>query len=308
MFAEGWYLRKERFVVYQIAMLTGLAAECTATYSLSKYQTLKHNFYVQSTILEPSSSTSAHLDQRSLNSSAISTIVFCVLVATLFGADFFFLVFWPERRYPKWYVRVKEVLAVIITAGVGASAIVSTWVVATHSAVISGVDHDTAASILRVYSRPPIVYRHWAQNIAWVVLLWIAFLSTLASTFLMFITAQHDARLGPESDLLSSKQERGLGTEEKVPIAAASTGTETGIGRRTTTGSPPSSIRDSTLSDVDENGGNIHKPDMDKDNGTKANATSAAEEANATRIAQGNSGHPTMALKHVQLPVKADSK
>lgn len=100
-------------------MLTGLAAECTATYSLSKY-----NFH-QDHIEEASGGTVSEYNEDLIRS-AICTIVFCVFVATLFGADFFFLVFWPRRRYPSWYHHAKKAAAVIITLGVLGSAIAST--------------------------------------------------------------------------------------------------------------------------------------------------------------------------------------
>ena len=57
---------------------------------------------------------------------AIVCIVFCVLVATLFGADFFFLLFFPRRTYPRWYDVTKKVLAVVICAGMAAGALMST--------------------------------------------------------------------------------------------------------------------------------------------------------------------------------------
>lgn len=56
----------------------------------------------------------------------ISTIVLCVAVACLFGADFFFLLQFPRRVYPKWYQTTKKALAVVITLGVFACALGST--------------------------------------------------------------------------------------------------------------------------------------------------------------------------------------
>lgn len=108
-------------VVYQLAMLVCLAAECTATYSLSKYQDLQKK--VEKT--SPYAGT-ASLYNNDIVNAEILTIVFCVFVATIFGADFFFLLFFPKRTYPRWYNLSRKAAAVAITAGLTAAAIYST--------------------------------------------------------------------------------------------------------------------------------------------------------------------------------------
>ncbi|KAF4623489.1 hypothetical protein D9613_001279 [Agrocybe pediades] len=195
MFDRRWHLRKERFIWYQLAMLIGLAAECTATYSLSKYEDLQGHVEAASLPISP---TKAHLYNNDLIDAAICTIVFCVLVATVFGADFFFLLFWPSRRYARWYQTAKKITAVVVTAGVLACAIVSTFVIARRSAFINGVDDQTKQTLTNLYFRPPLVYRHWSRNIAWVVLLWLTFPCTVISTILIFLADKHDREFGPE--------------------------------------------------------------------------------------------------------------
>lgn len=208
MFDRRWYMRKQRFIVYQLAMLIALAAECTATYSLSKYEDLQDHVQSYSISLSPSSPR-ALLHNNDIIDSAIVTIVFCVLVATVFGADFFFLVFWPERTYPKWYTVSKKVLAAVVMAGVGVAAITSTVVISTRQAFITGTGDDVAAALIRVYFRPPLIYRKWAVNIAWLVLLWITFAFTVASTLLMFIAVAHDEEFGPTPQSVRDEKERG---------------------------------------------------------------------------------------------------
>lgn len=99
-------------------MLICLAAECTATYSLSKYEALQ-------THIEATPGHLPHLHNNDIIAAEVLTIVFCVFVATLFGADFFFLVFFPRRTYPKWYNATKKALAVGITLGIFAAALMS---------------------------------------------------------------------------------------------------------------------------------------------------------------------------------------
>lgn len=99
-------------------MLICLAAECTATYSLSKYEDLQTN-------VEMAGGHLPHLHNNDLIAAQCLTIVFCVLVATIFGADFFFLLFFPQRIYPKWYNTTRKGLALGITIGVFAGALMS---------------------------------------------------------------------------------------------------------------------------------------------------------------------------------------
>jgi len=159
-------------VLYQLAMLICLAAECTATYSLSKYEDLQGHIEAASGSAPPSESRkhNAHLHNNDLIDAEIITIVFCVLVACLYGADFFFLLFFPRRTYPKWYNRTKLVCAVVITAGIFVAAVVSTNVVARHSAYITGVDSSVAQGLVSVYYRPPLSlylpFPHNARNLS----------------------------------------------------------------------------------------------------------------------------------------------
>jgi len=172
-------------------MLICLAAECTATYSLTKYEALQTN-------VEALSGHAAHLYNNDLIDSEIVTIVFCVMVATVFGTDFFFLLFFPRRTYPKIYNRIKLFLSVIITLGVLCGALASSVVVARNSAKIIGVDETTAQQLTAVYYRPPLKYNVYSTNIAYVVLVWLGFICTAASTVVMYIAVKHDERFGAE--------------------------------------------------------------------------------------------------------------
>ncbi|KZP34149.1 hypothetical protein FIBSPDRAFT_385 [Athelia psychrophila] len=173
-------------------MLVCLAAECTATYSLSKYEYLQTN--VETAAIPGAARAQLHNDD--LIAAECIVIVFSVFVATLFGADFFFLLFFPRRVYPRWYNMVRKTLAVGITAGVLAGAVMSSVVVARSSAFITGVDDAAQAALTAFFYRPPLRYSAWPTNIAFVVLTYIGFLCTAASTVLMFRAAAYDARNG----------------------------------------------------------------------------------------------------------------
>ncbi|KAK4699090.1 hypothetical protein P7C70_g7176, partial [Phenoliferia sp. Uapishka_3] len=65
---DGFHLRKTRIILYQAAMIICLAAECTATYSLSKYEDLQGR-------IENSPMFGGHLYQNDLIDAEIVTIV-----------------------------------------------------------------------------------------------------------------------------------------------------------------------------------------------------------------------------------------
>ncbi|KAL0950206.1 hypothetical protein HGRIS_010198 [Hohenbuehelia grisea] len=197
MYDRRWYLRRERLIAYQLAMNICLAAECTATYSLSKYEAQQEN-------IERYSNWQASVHNNDIIAAEVLTIVFCVFVATIFGADLFFLVLWPARKYPRWYHVIRNILAIGVTLGIFAAALMSTIVVASHASYITGVSSELARQYQDIYHRPPLNYKSWAVNIAYVVVLWIGWLFTIASTTFMFIASNHDQTYGPEPE--SEKQ------------------------------------------------------------------------------------------------------
>jgi len=95
-----------------------LAAECTATYSLTKYEALQTN-------IEMAGGHLSHLHNNDLIAAQCFDNRILRLVATIFGADFFFLLFFPRRTYPTWYNRRGRVLAWEFHIGVFAAALMS---------------------------------------------------------------------------------------------------------------------------------------------------------------------------------------
>ncbi len=129
--------------------------QCTTTYSLSKYEDLQTN-------IEMLSGHAALVHNNNLIDSAIVAIVFCVLVATIFGADFFFLVLWPQRQYPLWYHKAKKFLAVVIALGMGIAAFTST--VSTDLRILSVAHHDSVCK-LTDHRGSRIRLDHWCQSV-----------------------------------------------------------------------------------------------------------------------------------------------
>lgn len=102
-----------------------------------------------------------------------------IAVATVFGAAFFFDLFFPERYEPRnirWSWRLSALFVTLLTF---ADAIALTVIVATGNAWISANSQD-AAAIAQKDLNPPLRYRDNGRAIASVVFLWIGLVGTIA--------------------------------------------------------------------------------------------------------------------------------
>jgi len=189
MFDPHWYLRPARLVFYTLTMIVGMAAQSAAAYCLFKYEFLRNH-------IEDFSMHTAHVFDKDIIAAAILSMVFPCLVLLLFTIEYFILLFWPNRMYPSWYNSCKRWIFTGVTAGMTATAIISTVIVAIRSATISGVDKATALQYTQLYFRPPLKYNTWPQNIAWLVLLWIAVVLSVTSVILLHKAISHDKKHG----------------------------------------------------------------------------------------------------------------
>ena len=106
--------------------------------------------------------------------------IFCgVATATIFGAAFFFDLFWPERYEPKNICMWWKISAVFVTICGLADALALTEIVARHRATITA-DNATQLAIARETINPPLIYRHNGRAVAAVVLVWPAWIATVA--------------------------------------------------------------------------------------------------------------------------------
>jgi hypothetical protein len=96
-----------------------------------------------------------------------------VFVATIFGAAFFFDLFWPERVESRSVRLAWKICSVLSVIFVLASAINLTVIVATHRAYLTGLDDGT------VNLDPILIYKKNGEAIASVVLIWIGCLFTM---------------------------------------------------------------------------------------------------------------------------------
>ena len=95
-----------------------------------------------------------------------------IFVATIFGAAFFFDLFWPERfesRSVKIAWKICSVFACMLTLS---CALAYTYIVATQSAYVSGTNAANARRLLALYGGSPMKYSKNGRAIASVVFLW----------------------------------------------------------------------------------------------------------------------------------------
>ncbi|KAJ4540759.1 hypothetical protein HRR80_005549 [Exophiala dermatitidis] len=168
---KDYHLRRTKFVVYQIAMIFCVVSESVGTAALSDY--VKQ----QSTIESLHSSASVHNDD--FVGIASYNIFVGIAVATIFGAAFFFDLFFPERYEPRnirWAWRISALVVTIMTL---ADALALTVIVATGNAWIAA-DSEDARLIAQERINPPLVYRHNGRAVASVVFVWIGLCGTIA--------------------------------------------------------------------------------------------------------------------------------
>jgi hypothetical protein len=98
-----------------------------------------------------------------------------IFVATIFGAAFFFDLFWPERnesRGVKIAWKACSVFACMLTLS---CAIAYTYIVASQSAILTGTDMERGNGLLSLFKKAgetPLDYSKNGRAIASIVFLW----------------------------------------------------------------------------------------------------------------------------------------
>ncbi|KAA6411944.1 MAG: GPI ethanolamine phosphate transferase 2 [Lasallia pustulata] len=209
MFNTTYYLRRTKMIIYQCAMILCVCSESVGTAALSDYVDQ------QSFIESLDGNAAVHNDD--IVGIASYNIFVGVAIATIFGAAFFFDLFWPERHESASVHLAWKICAVIVSGMALADAIGMSVIVASRGAYVTGVSHEQAQFLLDQYHKPPLSYKHDAECVASVVLLWLGWVSTVASTFILFASHAHDAKFGPFA-AHSSKAE--VESVEMAPEAA----------------------------------------------------------------------------------------
>ncbi|KAL6718852.1 hypothetical protein ACLMJK_003086 [Lecanora helva] len=191
MFNTTYHLRRAKMIVYQIAMILCVCSESVGTAALAEYVD-------QQEFIGNLDNLAVEFNDDFVGIASYNIFV-GVAIATIFGAAFFFDLFWPERRESKSVHLAWKICAVIVCIMALGDALALTIIVATRSAYVTGVDAPTAAALLQKYEKPTLTYRHNAKAVASMVLLWPGWVATVASTIILFKSHEHDAIFGPKS-------------------------------------------------------------------------------------------------------------
>jgi len=102
-----------------------------------------------------------------------------VFVAFIFGAAFFFDLFWPERHESKSVRIAWKVCGVLATIFHLAAALELTIITATHRGYVTGVSQAEGATLVGQFHKDPtpLVYKHNPRALAAVVFVWLGWAS-----------------------------------------------------------------------------------------------------------------------------------
>ncbi|KAF2139511.1 uncharacterized protein K452DRAFT_327983 [Aplosporella prunicola CBS 121167] len=197
MWNNEYHLRRTKFIVYQLAMIFCVVSESLGTAVLSDYRD-QQSYIENKTGLNASVYNNDYIGAGSYN------IFVGVFVATIFGAAFFFDLFWPERYESpavKLAWRICSVLACIFCLS---SAITFTVITACFRAHVeirpgSDVTPEQARQLMNEFGKGPLEYHNSPRAVASLVFLWPGFIFTVASTVLMWFSIAHDDKFGPKS-------------------------------------------------------------------------------------------------------------
>ena len=148
MFNTEYHLRRSKMVVYQIAMILCVCSESVGTAALSEYVD-QQEFIARQDHL-------AVVYNDDFVGIMSYNIFVGVAVATIFGAAFFFDLFWPERQESPSVHLAWKICAVIMCVMGLADALAMTVIVATKSAYLSGPDAVQGMALLQQYLKPTL--------------------------------------------------------------------------------------------------------------------------------------------------------
>lgn len=189
---------------------------------LSKY--LSERKYVQK--YSDSLGASVTVKSHDIVGSFSYNIFVGVFVATIFGAAFFFDLFWPERNESRSVRIAWKACAVLSCIFTLSSAILLTVILSTKRAVLVG---NYTGIVFKL--DPPLQYKENGESIASVVLIWLGWIATCAATGLMFSSINHNERYGSAKsghlrDADAPQKESSQGASIARPDARSSPGAD----------------------------------------------------------------------------------
>ena len=153
-----------------------------------------------------------------------------VFVAFIFGAAFFFDLFWPERHESKSVLIAWKVCGVLSVIFYLASALAETVITAENCGYFvlpTGLPAGYGDSLLSQFTKDggtPLCYRKNSRAVASVVFSWLGFVSVLGSCILLFFSINHTEKgPGPKSTHARAEDVEKAQADEKPTAVPAST-------------------------------------------------------------------------------------
>lgn len=170
-----YHLRRTKFIIYQCAMIFLVISESLGTAVLSDY--LDQQDSLQRKFPGINVFNNDYIGIASYN------IFIGVFAATVFGAAFFFDLFWPDRYEPRWVQNMWMGGAIFVSIAGLADALAYTVILTLHGEIISNFNLNDPAlieTLTREENKTPILYRRSGRAVASVVFLWVGWVSTVA--------------------------------------------------------------------------------------------------------------------------------
>lgn len=209
MFNRVYHLRRTRMIVYQLAMILCVCSESVGTAALSDYLD-------QQSMLQ-----GQHPGVKIHNNDVIGAFSYNIFVgiavAWIFGAAFFFDLFWPERHESRSVRLAWKICAVIITVMMLSSALTITVIGAMHEAQITGTTATIAQHLwAETPKKPALKYRTNPKVVASIVLAWPGWVFCVLSTIVMFMSKNHDDHFGAKSNYGQSVENGQVASDQEV--------------------------------------------------------------------------------------------
>lgn len=170
-----YHMRRTKFIIYQLAMIFLIVSESLGTAVLSDYidqqNTLQHRF------------PGITVFNNDFVGIASYNIFVGIFAAFVFGAAFFFDLFFPERYEPRWVQNLWMGCAIFTCLAATGDALGYTIILCLRGEQINYVNSDDPQlqqDINRARNSTPILYRNSGRAIASVVFLWLGWACSIA--------------------------------------------------------------------------------------------------------------------------------
>ncbi|CAG5137869.1 uncharacterized protein ALTATR162_LOCUS234 [Alternaria atra] len=194
MWNTMYHNRRTKFIIYQLAMILCVVSESLGTAALSDY--VDQQKFVSKLDRNVTVHNNDYVGIASYN------IFVGIFVATIFGAAFFFDLFWPERLESRSVKIAWKVCSVFACIAALADALAYTYIVASKSAYVTGTDDESQQKYLSMFKKTgetPLEYKKNGRAVASVVFLWPGMIFTFVSTYLLWHSLAHIDAHGPMS-------------------------------------------------------------------------------------------------------------